>query len=109
MTLFDEREKAFEAKYRLDQETAFKVTVRRDKLLGLWAAEKMGLTADEATAYAKSLIETEMSAGAHDVGHKVLEDLRARDVAIEEDDLRTRISTIHEIAQQQVVAETAGR
>lgn len=57
MTTFDEREKAFEAKYKQDQELRFKVMSRRDKLFGLFVAEQLGLKGDEAEAYAKSVVK----------------------------------------------------
>ena len=56
MTTFDDREKAFEAKYALDQEQEFKAIARRNKMLGLWAAEKMGLSADSADQYAAAIV-----------------------------------------------------
>ncbi|HUI16300.1 MAG TPA: DUF1476 domain-containing protein [Alphaproteobacteria bacterium] len=55
--IFDDREKNFEAKYRHDEELRFKIQVRRDKLIGLWAASKIGLASKDAEAYAKALIE----------------------------------------------------
>jgi len=109
MTLFDDREKAYEAKFRQDQETAFKIMVRRDKLLGLWAAERLGLVDDEATAYAKSLIAAELGAGAHDIGHSVLADLEARGVAIEAAEVTRQLLHLHEIAREQILAEITGR
>ncbi len=59
--IFDDREKQFEAKYRHDEELRFKVTVRRDKLIGLWAASKMGLVGAAAEAYAKGIIEKNLA------------------------------------------------
>ena len=57
MTNFKDRERAEEAKYALDEETAFKVAARRNKLLGHWAAEKMDLTAEETDSYAKAVVQ----------------------------------------------------
>ncbi|HAJ02148.1 MAG TPA: DUF1476 domain-containing protein, partial [Brevundimonas sp.] len=59
MTTFDDREKGFESKYALDQEQEFKVMARRNKLLGLWAAEKMGLSAESAEQYAAAVVRAD--------------------------------------------------
>jgi hypothetical protein len=68
MTTFDDREKAFEAKYARDEDMAFRVTARRNRLLGQWAAAKMGLTPEETDAYAKAVIQAEFEeAGDEDV------------------------------------------
>jgi hypothetical protein len=76
MTTFDNRENAFENKFAHDQEMQFKVTARRNKLVGLWAAEKMGLTEEEANAYAVSVVQADFEeAGDEDVVRKLLGDL----------------------------------
>ena len=73
---FNDREKGFEAKYLHDQETQFKITARRNKLLGLWAAEQMGLSGADAEAYAKEVVVADFEeAGDDDVLRKVLGDL----------------------------------
>lgn len=59
MTTFDDREKAFEAKYALDQEQEFKAIARRNRMLGLWAAEKMGLSAESADQYAAAVVRAD--------------------------------------------------
>ncbi|HSV29491.1 MAG TPA: DUF1476 domain-containing protein [Candidatus Omnitrophota bacterium] len=105
MTTFDDRERAFEAKYRLDQEVAFKVNMRRDKLLGLWAAEKFGLSGDAAKAYALSVVDAEFSEPDHDVGHKVMRDFVERGVAMDEDDLRREMGRLLEVARTQIFDE----
>ena len=61
MNGIDDREKGFEAKYRLDEETRFKITARRNKLLGLWAADRMGLSGDHAGDYAKEVVMAEFA------------------------------------------------
>ena len=61
MTFFDDREKGFEAKYKHDQELQFKVFARRNKLLGLWAAQKLGLGGEAAEAYAKDVVKADFS------------------------------------------------
>ena len=59
MTTFDDREKAFEAKFARDEEMNFRIVARRNKLVGQWAAEKMDLTPEEADAYAKAVVQAE--------------------------------------------------
>ena len=89
MTTFDDREKAFEAKYSRDQEMQFKIIARRNKLLGLWAARQMGLTEAEADAYAKDVIRADFEeAGDEDVVRKVLGDLTAAGVDCDESKIR---------------------
>jgi len=66
MSAFEDREKAFEAKFQLDEELAFKVNARRDKLLGLWAAAKMGLTGQQAEIYARSVVYSDLADSRHD-------------------------------------------
>lgn len=105
MTLFDDREKAFEAKYRLDQELQFKVNIRRDKLLGLWAAERLGLSGDAAKAYALTVVDAEFSEPDHDASHKVLRDFMDKGVAVDEAVLRKEVARLTDIAREQVVAE----
>ncbi|MDR3437979.1 DUF1476 domain-containing protein [Telmatospirillum sp.] len=102
----DEREKAFEAKYQLDEAIVFKAGVRRAKLLGLWVAEKLGLQGDEAAAYARSAVEADFA----DAGHAVLlaklrDDLVARGHLAEADGLIVEMDRLAEIARQQVTAE----
>ena len=78
MTTFDERENAFENLYAHDAEMQFKAEARRNKLLGLWAAEKMGLTSDAADAYAKTVVIADLQeVGDEDVYRKVSADLAA--------------------------------
>lgn len=66
MSAFEDREKAFEAKFQLDEELVFKVNARRDKLLGLWAAAKMGLTGQQAEIYARSVVYSDLADSRHD-------------------------------------------
>jgi hypothetical protein len=81
MTTFDKREDAFEQQFAQDEELKFKATARRNKLLGLWAAEKLGLTGAEADSYALSLVMAEFEASAeHDVARKIRKDFDAKGV-----------------------------
>ena len=89
MTTFDNREKAFEEKFARDAELQFKVAARRNKLLGLWAAEMLKLTPEEAETYAKSVIHADFEeAGDDDVFRKIYGDLTARGIEISEHQVR---------------------
>ena len=82
MTEFDKREEAFEQRFAHDEELKFKATARRNKLLGLWAAEKLGLTGAEADSYALSVVMVELEdSGDHDVAGKIRKDFAAKGVA----------------------------
>lgn len=102
---FEDRERAFEAKYQRDQETEFKVGIRRDKLLGLWAAELMGLSPAEAQAYVRSLIDEELSPGQHDITERVRNDLAARKVDCSPEKLNHQIARLNILAREQIEAE----
>ncbi len=81
MTDFKDRETAFETKYARDEEMQFRITARRNKLVGQWAAEKMGLTAAEAAPYATSVVQADFEeAGDEDVVRKIVGDLSAAGV-----------------------------
>jgi len=106
MTTFDERENAFEKMYAHDAEMQFKADARRDKLLGLWAAEKMGLADDAAQAYAKSVvIEDLKEPGDEDVFRKVSADLAEKDAGVTDDELRRRMVDFMTEAKTQIVSE----
>jgi hypothetical protein len=82
MTTFDKREEAFEQQFAHDEELRFKATARRNKLFGLWAAEKLGLKGAEADSYALSVVMSEFEeTGDHDVMHKIRKDFNAKGVA----------------------------
>jgi len=107
MSSFNDREKGFEAKFRLDQETQFKVTARRNKLLGLWAAGKMGLSGDDADSYARDVIAADFKkAGDSDVIEKVVTDLNARNVSVSEADVQRELEKAAKTARDQVLVET---
>ena len=76
MSTFDDRERAFETKYARDEEMAFRITARRNRLLGQWAAAQMKLTPEETDAYAKAVVQADFEeAGDEDVIRKLLGDL----------------------------------
>ena len=81
MTTFDKREDAFEKQFAHDEELKFKATARRNKLLGLWAAEKLGLKGAEADSYALAVVMSDFEEGAeHDVARKIRKDFDAKGV-----------------------------
>ena len=89
MTMFEDREHAFEAKFAHDEEMQFRVTARRNRLLGEWAARLMGLTDVEAEAYAKDVVRADFeNAGDEDVIRKLLGDLTSARVEIDEAAIR---------------------
>jgi hypothetical protein len=107
MTTFDKREEAFELQFAHDEELRFKATARRNKLLGLWAAEKLGLTGAEADSYALALVMLEFEAtGDHDVAHKIRKDFDAKGVAQSDHQIER---TKNELMAQAVAAIKAGR
>jgi hypothetical protein len=92
MTDFNDRERGEEAKYAHDEDMAFRIAARRNRLLGQWAAEKMGLTAEETAAYAKEVVQADFEeAGDEDVIRKVLGDLTSAGYEIEESGVRAAL------------------
>jgi len=92
MTNFNDRERAEEAKFAMDEDTQFRVTARRNRLLGQWAAEQMGLSAVEAEAYAKAVVQADFEeAGDEDVIRKLLGDLTNAGVDVSEGDIRAAL------------------
>ncbi|MEO0619889.1 MAG: DUF1476 domain-containing protein [Pseudomonadota bacterium] len=105
MSGFDDRKKGFENKFARDQELQFKSTARRNKLLGLWAAEQMGLSGDEADAYAKEVVKADFEeAGDDDVLRKVRSDFDAKSVAQTEADVRAKMDELMGEAIRQIEA-----
>ena len=106
MTSMDDREKAFENKYAHDQALEFKAVARRNKLLGLWAAELMGIEGDAAANYAKEVVKADFEeAGHEDVYRKVKGDLDAKGVDMSEHLIRKQMDDLLATARQQVQAE----
>jgi hypothetical protein len=105
MTTFDKREEAFENKFALDEEQKFKAGARRNKLLGLWAAERLGLSAEAAKDYAKTVVAAEFSDGGDlAVVRKVMGDLSLKGVDISEAEIRAKIDVLTAEAIAQVKA-----
>lgn len=93
MTTFDDRERAFETAYARDQDLQFKVAARRNRLLGAWAAAKMGLSDVEAEAYAKEVIRADFEeAGDEDVVRKLLGDLTGAGVDVSDAEVREALA-----------------
>jgi hypothetical protein len=106
MTTFDKREDGFEKKFAHDEELKFKAIARRNKLLGLWVAEKLGMSGDAANAYAQAVVAADFEeAGDRDVVHKVLADLKAKGVALTEPQLHLKMD---ELMAQAIVQVKAG-
>ena len=106
--VFDEREKAFEAKYRLDEETAFRVNARCTTLFGRWVAGQLGLTGEAAEAYAKSVREADLARPNHqEMLAKVLADLRAKGLGTTEAALVAGHQRLHADAEKQIESELA--
>jgi len=105
MTTFDGREKAFEARFKHDQELQFKVTARRNRLLGLWAAERMGLGGEAANAYAKEIVDAEFAGGDRHVVDKLIADLGAKGHSVTEAQIRFELEHAAERAKQQIMQE----
>jgi hypothetical protein len=107
MTTFDKREEGFEKKFAHDEELRFKANARRNKLLGMWAAEKLGLTGPEADAYAKEVVMADFEeAGDNDVFKKLRKDFDAKSVAQSDHQIRRTMDEMMEQAIAQIKAGT---
>ena len=105
MTTFDKREEGFEKKFAHDEELRFKANARRNKLLGLWAAEKLGLAGDAAAAYAKDVVMADFEeAGDDDVFRKVRKDLEAKGVVQSDQEIRRAMNDLMERAIAEIKA-----
>ena len=104
MTTFDDRERAFETKFARDEEMQFRVTARRNRLVGQWAAAKMGLTPEETDAYAKAVVQADFEeAGDDDVIRKLVGDLTAAAVETDEAEVRRALETAAIEARRQLM------
>jgi hypothetical protein len=105
MVNFDDREKAFESKFKLDEELKFKATARRNKLLGIWAADLMGMSFAEAEDYAKEVVKSDFERpGDEDVLDKVHGDLQAKGLDTSEHVVRKHMDDLMGTAVQQIEA-----
>ena len=104
MKSFDDRQKGFEAEFKRNQELQFRVTARRNKLFGLWAAGHLGIAAgDEAEAYARTVVEADFERpGDGDVLEKVQKDLAAKGIEMSEAQLRVELTHATDEAKRQL-------
>jgi hypothetical protein len=106
MSTFDKREEGFEKKFAHDEELKFKAEARRNRLLGLWAAEKLGISGDAATAYAKEVVAADFEeAGDADVVRKIRTDFDAKKVDLTDNEIRQKMD---EFFAQAVIQLKAG-
>ena len=106
MASFNDREKTFERKFEHDEELRFKVTARRNRLLGMWAAQELGLPAAEHDAYAKSVVMADFEKpGDSDVVEKVMKDFADRGLAMTEHRLRNHMDELMKTAREQIMSE----
>lgn len=104
MTTFNDREKAQEAKFVREEEMAFRVTARRNKLLGQWAASRMGLTPEETNSYAKSVVQADFEeVGDEDVIRKLLGDLTGAQVETSDEEIRQALADMTVEARRQLM------
>jgi hypothetical protein len=104
MSKFDEREQEFEARYTHDQELAFKVASRRNKLLGLWAAEHLGLSAAAAEAYAGDIVAAEFAKPGHaEIIAKLARDFAEKGIAIDAAQITDEYHRLAETARKQIM------
>ncbi len=105
MNTMKDRETAFESKFALDEEMRFRATARRNKLLGLWAAEKLGKSGESADAYAKTVVAADLEeAGDEDVFRKIRGDFDAAGVAQSDHQIRRTMDELMAVAVEQVQA-----
>jgi hypothetical protein len=104
VTTFDKREEAFEKKFTIDEELKFKSIARRNKLLGLWVAEKLGKTGTDADAYAKEVVAAGIDGGDASIIRKAMADLAAKGSAISETEFSAKMTELLAVAIVQVKA-----
>jgi hypothetical protein len=103
MSTFDDRERAFESKFAHDADMQFRAEARRNKLLGLWAADLLGKSGEDATAYAMSVVQADFEeAGSEDVVRKVAADLAGH---VNADDIRAKLGDLLVQAKAQLMDE----
>ena len=106
MANFEEREKGFERKFAHDEELKFRATARRNRLLGLWAAEQMGLTGDDALAYAREVVKADLAEpGEEDVFRKIRADFDAKGVGQSDHQIRRKMAEMIGEALGQIESE----
>jgi hypothetical protein len=106
MTIFDKREEGFEKKFVVDEELKFKAEARRNRLLGLWAADRQGISGDAASTYARDIITADFDEAGHGALRKVTTDLTAKGIAVTEEQIRAKMDELMAVAVAQVKAGT---
>lgn len=102
---FEDRERGFEAKYALDQDQEFRANARRNRLLGLWAGELMGLAGDNLQSYAQAVVKSDFELpGDEDVLNKVARDLKGSGLTTSEAEVRRKMDELLAQAREQVKA-----
>ena len=105
MTTFDKREEGFEKKFAIDEELRFKANARRNKLLGLWAAEKLGITGAAADAYSKEVVVADLETGDDNAFRKLRKDFDAKGVNQSDHQIRRTMDELLGKAIEQVQAQ----
>ena len=106
MSGFDDRQKAAEAKFARDGELRFKAEARRNRLLGLWAAQQLGLSEEHAKEYAAEVVAADFAeAGDEDVFRKVSADLKSKNVAVADEMIRSKMVELTAVAREQILSE----
>ena len=105
MSVFDERERAFESRFQHDQDLQFKVKARRNRLLGLWAAGRIGLAGEAAQAYANEIVDAEFAGGDRHIVEKICADLNARGQSCTPTQVEFEMKHLDETAKQQIMRE----
>jgi len=104
--VFNERKKGFEAKFKMDEEMEFKVSARRNKLLGLWLAEKLGLPESEHDAYATEVVLSDLEEpGIEDIVRKVMNDIENHGANLSESEVRLKLEELFGIAAKELASE----
>jgi len=109
MTTFEERQASFERRFTLDADLRFRATARRNKLLGRWAAEKLGLSGEAAEEYARSVVAADFDRpGEEDVFEKVQSDLKTAASPVSDAEIRRAMDQLMAEAKTQISSETQG-
>ena len=105
MPTFDDREKEFEARFKYDAELRFKITARRNRMAGIWAAGKMGLSGPAIEVYARSVVDAEFEGGDPHVVEKLVADIIATGQTVTADQIKFELDHFAATAKQQVMSE----
>ncbi|MEI6559722.1 MAG: DUF1476 domain-containing protein [Rhodospirillaceae bacterium] len=109
MSTFEDREQAFENKFKYDQDILFKINSRRARLIGLWAAERLGITGAKAEAYAQEVVSADLDEPGHaDIIRKLQADFKEKGVDISDHRITKELDRHWEIARQQVAPPSVG-